>query len=68
MTKTDTLTRAGVTVVRTWSDDPEPYAYLVDQRCATCGAQLTDDDRSPFYDSATDDGTPHVCGRHADAS
>jgi ribosomal protein L37E len=63
MTVVDTETRAGVTVQRTWSGNPavDPHAHLVDQRCTRCGAQVTDDDRGPFYDSVTDDGTPHAC-------
>lgn len=60
--RTDTATRDGVTVVRTWSEPAwSPTAYVVDQRCVACGMQVTDDDRGPFYDSVTDDGTAHVC-------
>lgn len=29
--------------------------------CNACGTLLVDDDRSPFYDAASDDGTPHAC-------
>lgn len=60
--RTDTTTDAnGVTAVRTFSADPEPYQYVLDQRCVMCGTQVTDDDRGPLYDTVTDDGTPHTC-------
>jgi hypothetical protein len=60
----DTLLTAGnVTVRRYWNANPtrDAFAYLIDQRCAACNTQLTDDGRGPLYDTATDDGTSHVC-------
>lgn len=59
---TDTITDpAGVIVERTFDAAGE----LVDQRCLACRAQLVDDDRGPFYDAVTDDGTPHACPARA---
>lgn len=34
---------------------------IVSVTCRRCDAALVDDDRSPYYDAATDDGTPHAC-------
>lgn len=48
--------RAGITAEIT--TDAEGIAGV---RCLGCGTDLVDDDRSPFYDAATDDGTPHAC-------
>lgn len=49
-------TRAGVRAeIRSDADG------IIDVRCTACDTLLVDDDRSPFYDAATDDGTPHVC-------
>lgn len=66
---TDLHHLAGITARRSWSADPatDPYAYLLDQRCVVCNTQVSDDDRGPFYDSATDDGTAHVCPTPATA-
>lgn len=61
MTGVTVETRAGITA--TIVSDAEG---IVSVCCVTCGTALVDDDRSPFYDAATDDGTPHVCPEPAD--
>lgn len=49
-------TRAGVTATIT-----EDASGILAVCCAACGEALVDDDRGPFYDADTDDGTAHVC-------
>jgi sugar (pentulose or hexulose) kinase len=56
--QTWTETRAGITAVIVADDDG-----IATVTCTACGVALVDDDRSPFYDAATDDGTPHNCPR-----
>lgn len=54
---TEYETRAGVTARIDYDAEGTPTVA-----CAGCGAALVDDQRSPFYDAATDNGLPHECG------
>jgi hypothetical protein len=52
-------TRAGVTALIHECEESIQAGRQV--TCTECGAPVVDDDRSPFYEVATDDGTPHQC-------